>query len=204
VFSGIVEEVGEVVSAERRGELLVARIAAARVLETLAQGGSIAVDGCCLTAVDTGAGAFTCELTPETLGRTAFGDRLRPGAAVTLERPLRADGRFDGHIVQGHVDGVGTVRGLRPDGGAAELEVALPTALERYVVEKGSIAVDGVSLTVARAEGAVFKVSLIPYTLEHTNLGRLRSGGPVNLEVDVIAKYVERLLGADRSGDARR
>jgi riboflavin synthase len=203
MFTGIVEEVGRVVSAERRGGLLVARIAARRVLETLAPGGSIAVDGCCLTAVEAGADAFTCELTPETLARTAFGERLQALAHVNLERPLRADGRFDGHIVQGHVDAVGTVRGLRRDGGAGELEVALPSALERYVVEKGSIAVDGVSLTVARLGAGVFQVSLIPYTLEHTNLGRVREGGPVNLEVDVIAKYVERLLGAARPRDAR-
>jgi riboflavin synthase len=176
----------------------VARIAAQRTLEGLAPGGSIAVDGCCLTAVEVEGGAFTCELTPETVARTAFGRRLAPGARVNLERPMPASGRFDGHIVQGHVDGVGTVRGLRREGGEAELEVGLPSELERYVVEKGSIAVDGVSLTVAGVAGGVFRVALIPYTLEHTNLGEARAGGPVNLEVDVIAKYVERLLGAGR------
>jgi riboflavin synthase len=198
MFTGIVEERGRVVTAEHRGELLVVRVAAQRVVEGLPRGGSIAVDGCCLTAVDADATGFTCELTGETLSRTAFADRLAPGAWVNLERPLRADGRFDGHIVQGHVDGVGTVRARRRQADAAELEVALPPGLERYVVEKGSIAVDGVSLTVAGVAPGLFRAALIPYTLEHTNLGEARAGGPVNLEVDVIAKYVERLLGAAR------
>jgi len=198
MFTGVVEETGRVATAEQRGGLLVARVAARRVLEGLERGGSIAVDGCCLTAVEVDGQAFTCELTAETLARTAFADRLRAGARVNLERPMRADGRFDGHIVQGHVDGVGTVRALRREGEAAELEVALPPELERYVVEKGSIAVDGVSLTVAAVAPGLFRVALIPYTLEHTSLGEARAGGPLNLEVDVIAKYVERLLGAAR------
>ena len=198
MFTGIVEEMGAVASADRRGGLLVVRVAAPRIVAGLERGGSIAVDGCCLTAVDVEGGGFTCELTGETLARTAFPDRLRPAAPVNLERPLRADGRFDGHIVQGHVDGVGTVRGLTRRDDGAELEVALPPPLERYVVEKGSIAVDGVSLTVAGVAPGVFRVALIPYTLEHTSLGQARVGGPVNLEVDVIAKYVERLLGAAR------
>ena len=198
MFTGIVEETGRVVAVEPRGGVLIARVAARRVLEGLERGGSIAVDGCCLTAVEVDGQAFTCELTAETLARTAFADRLRAGARVNLERPMRADGRFDGHIVQGHVDGVGTVRALRREGEAAELEVALPPELERYVVEKGSIAVDGVSLTVAAVAPGLFRVALIPYTLEHTSLGEARAGGPLNLEVDVIAKYVERLLGAAR------
>ena len=194
MFTGIVEEVGRVDSAERRGGLLVVRVAAQSVVEGLEPGASIAVDGCCLTAVAVDGGGFTCELTGETLARTAFTERLRPGATVNLERPLKADGRFDGHIVQGHVDGVGSVRSLNRQGGGAEMEVALPPALERYVVEKGSIAIDGVSLTVSGLGPGVFRVALIPYTLDHTNLGQARVGGPVNLEVDVIAKYVERLL----------
>jgi len=198
MFTGIVEEVGRVAAADRRGGLLVARVAAQRVLDGLERGGSIAVDGCCLTAVAVDGEGFTCELTGETLARTAFAERLRPGARVNLERPMRADGRFDGHIVQGHVDGVGAVRALSGRGDGAELEVALPSDLERYVVEKGSIAVDGVSLTVAGVAPGVFRAALIPYTLEHTSLGQARVGGPVNLEVDVIAKYVERLLGAAR------
>jgi riboflavin synthase len=198
VFTGIVEETGQVVAADRRGGLLVVRVSARRVLESLSAGASIAVNGCCLTAVAVDGEAFVAELTPETLTRTAFAERLRPGARVNLERPLRADGRFDGHIVQGHVDGVGTARGRGGQGDALELEVALPSELERYVVEKGSIAVDGVSLTVASVGAGFFRVALIPYTVEHTNLGEVRAGGPVNLEVDVIAKYVERLVGAAR------
>jgi riboflavin synthase len=198
MFTGIVEETGRVASADRHGGLLVARVAARLVLAGLEGGGSIAVDGCCLTAVDVDGEGFTCELTGETLARTAFAERLRPGSRVNLERPLRADGRFDGHLVQGHVDGVGKVRALDRQGDGAQLEVTLPKRLERYVVEKGSIAVDGVSLTVAGVAPGLFRVALIPYTLDHTSLGQARVGGPVNLEVDMIAKYVERLLGAAR------
>jgi riboflavin synthase len=156
----------------------------------------VAVSGCCLTAVDVDAAGFACELTEETLRRTAFGERLRPGVLVNLERPMRADGRFDGHVVQGHVDGVGRVRELRRTGEAADLVVECPAGLERYLVEKGSVAVDGISLTVAELREGAFTVALIPYTLEVTNLRDARAGDLVNLEVDVIAKYVERLLAA--------
>jgi riboflavin synthase len=194
MFTGIIEEAGRVTSAVRRGELLVVRIAAALAGE-LPLGGSVAVNGCCLTAVEVSAEGFTCELTPETLARTRFDERLREGVRVNLERPLRADGRFDGHIVQGHVDGVGRVVELRRLGASAELRVAAPAELERYLVLKGSVAVDGVSLTVAGLAGSVFGVALIPYTLERTNLGDAGPGDHVNLEADLIAKYVERLLG---------
>lgn len=195
MFTGIVEGTGEVASAERRGDVLRVRVRA-RGLEGLPTGGSIAVNGCCLTAVDVDADGFACELTEETLRRTAFADRLRPGTLVNLERPMRADGRFDGHIVQGHVDGVGRIRELRRTGDAAELTVECPPSLERYVVEKGSVAVDGISLTVADLREGGFTVALIPYTLEVTNLRNASVGELVNLEVDVVAKYVERLLGA--------
>ena len=196
MFTGIVEEAGRVEAAVRRDELLVVRIAAEKVTHALPVGGSVAVNGCCLTAVDVAPGGFTCELTPETLARTRFDQRLREGVRVNLERPLRADGRFDGHIVQGHVDGVGRVSALRRLGASAELEVEAPPELQRYLVLKGSVAVDGVSLTVAGLAEGVFSVALIPYTLEHTNLGDARPGGHVNLEADLIAKYVERLLGS--------
>lgn len=194
MFSGIVEETGVVESAARRGDVLEVRIAARRVISDLALGGSIAVAGCCLTAVEVDPSGFACELTEETLRRTGFDRRLRPGARVNLERPLRADGRFDGHIVQGHVDGVGTVVDLRRLRASAELSVEVPEALERYLVEKGSVTVDGVSLTVAGLGPRAFTVALIPYTLEETSLRDLGPGDPVNLEVDVVAKYVERLL----------
>lgn len=195
MFTGIIEERGRIASAERRDHLLVCRIEATRVLEDLPLGGSIAVAGCCLTAVAVDPRGFVCELTEETLRRTAFETRLRPGATVNLERPMKANGRFDGHIVQGHVDGVGRVRSLRPEGRAAELAIEPPRELERYLVGKGSVAVDGVSLTVASLDPGVFTVALIPYTLVETSLCELQAGDPVNLEADVIAKYVERLLG---------
>ena len=194
MFSGIVEETGTVESAARRGDVLAVRIAASRITADLALGGSIAVAGCCLTAIAVDPGGFACELTEETLRRTAFERRLRPGTRVNLERPMRADGRFDGHIVQGHVDGVGTVVELKRLGASAELSVEAPAALERYLVEKGSVAVDGVSLTVAALGPRAFTVALIPYTLEATSLRDLGPGDPVNLEADVVAKYVERLL----------
>jgi len=194
MFTGIVEEIGTVRAAEPRRDVLEVRIAAERVLSTLARGGSIAVNGCCLTAARVERGLFMSELTPETLARTAFRDRLHPGALVNLERPLRVDGRFDGHIVQGHVDGVARIVAMRSTGDAGEMTVELPADLDRYVVAKGSVAVDGVSLTVARREAGRFSATLIPYTLQHTSLGSVRPGDRVNLEVDVVAKYVERLL----------
>jgi riboflavin synthase len=194
MFSGIVEETGMVESSLRRGDVLTVRITARRVTSDLALGGSIAVAGCCLTAIEVDPSGFACELTEETMRRTAFERRLRPGARVNLERPLRADGRFDGHIVQGHVDGVGVVRALKSLGASAELSVEVPAALERYLVEKGSVSVDGVSLTVASLGPRAFSVALIPYTLRLTSLGDLGSGDSVNLEADVVAKYVERLL----------
>jgi riboflavin synthase len=196
LFTGIVEGTGTVEAVERRGDVLVVRVAAGAALRGLSPGGSVSVAGCCLTAVSVEGGGFVCELTEETLRRTAFEERLRPGALVNLERPLRADGRFDGHIVQGHVDGVGRIRGLRRTGGSAELAVTPPAELLRYLVAKGSVAVDGISLTVASLEAGAFTVALIPYTLEATSLRAAAEGDPVNLEVDVIAKYVERLLQA--------
>ena len=196
MFSGIVEGTGTVRSAERRGDLLVARIDVGGLFGALPTGGSIAVNGCCLTAIQSDAQGFVSELTGETLRRTAFDRRLLPGVRVNLERPMRADGRFDGHIVQGHVDGLGRVRALRVLGESAEITVEPPLELERYLVEKGSVAVDGVSLTVWGIRDGAFTVALIPYTLELTSLGDAQPGSLVNLEADIIAKYVERLLAA--------
>jgi riboflavin synthase len=200
VFTGIVEETGTVESCAPQGDVLRVRVAARKVLTGLELGGSVAVDGCCLTAVEVDGHGFACELAAETLARTAFGERLRPGIRVNLERPMRADGRFDGHLVQGHVDATGRVRELRRLGQSAELTVEVPASLQPYLVEKGSVAVDGVSLTVAAVPPGAFTVALIPYTLEHTTLGGARPGDRVNLEADVIAKYVERLLGARGQG----
>ena len=201
MFTGIVEEVGVVVSAARRGSVLSVRIGAPLLSKDLPVGGSVAVGGCCLTAVAVAASAFDCELTEETLSRTAFEARLVPGRALNLERPLRADGRFDGHIVQGHVDAVGRIRSLTRNERAADLVVECPARLERYLVEKGSVTVDGISLTVAGLEPGSFAVAIIPYTLDHTSLRDASAGDPVNLEADVIAKYVERLL-APRAGSS--
>jgi len=194
VFTGIVEEVGRVRRVERRGDVTSVDIDAGNVLEGLAVGGSVAVSGCCLTAIRIDDRGFTCELTPETLARTRFGTALKVGTLVNLERPLRADGRFDGHIVQGHVDGVGRVAALTSLGESAELAIEAAAGAERYLVEKGSVAVDGVSLTVARLAGPRFAIALIPFTLAQTSLRELRAGDAVNLEFDVLAKYVERLL----------
>jgi riboflavin synthase len=196
MFTGIVEGTGMVQAAVRRGDVLAVRIDVGGVFEGLPLGGSVAVNGCCLTAVRSDAGGFDVDLTEETLRRTRFDERLRPGVRVNLERPMRADGRFDGHVVQGHVDGVGRVREMRWRGESAEIVIEPPRDLERYLVEKGSVAVDGISLTVWGMRDGAFSVALIPYTLEVTNLRDARAGDLVNLEVDVIAKYVERLLAA--------
>jgi riboflavin synthase len=204
VFTGIVEEVATVVELAPEADVVVARFEGGPVAASLVAGGSIAVNGCCLTVVEVRRSLFTCHLTSETLSRTAFGAALRPGVAVNLERPLRADARLDGHIVQGHVDGVGRVVALRRGERAGELRVAAPARLMRYVALKGSIAVDGVSLTVAGVARGAFTVALIPYTLERTNLHAARPGTRVNLEVDVIAKYVERLLGTPHPGRSAR
>ena len=195
MFTGIIEETGTIRQTSRREDVLVVRVSAGRALEGLLVGGSVAVSGCCLTAVEIEQNGFTCELSAETLARTAFEDRLRPGVVVNLERPMKADGRFDGHIVQGHVDGVGRITALTRTGETAEMTIEPPAGVERYLVTKGSVAVDGISLTVAGLRPGSFTVALIPYTLERTSLRHALVGDLVNLEADVIAKYVERLLG---------
>jgi riboflavin synthase len=167
-------------------------IAASAVLEGLAVGDSVAVNGACLTAVEVTGEGFAVDCVAETLRRTSLG-RLAPGDPVNLERPMRLGDRLDGHLVQGHVDGVGTVRAVTREGEGAVLEIVPPPGLLRYVVEKGSIAVDGVSLTVASRLPDAFTVALIPHTMAVTTLGPGALDRPVNLEVDVVAKYVESL-----------
>jgi riboflavin synthase len=192
MFTGIVEERGEVAGLD--GGRLVVRCRTAR--EGSGVGSSVAVHGVCLTVVDRPSGGLAFDLSAETLARTSLG-RLRPGDPVNLERPLTLLTRLGGHLVQGHVDGVGEVEAVEPDGArGAVVRIRAPEGLARYLVEKGSVAVDGVSLTVAGLDGDAFAVALIPHTLAATSLGRLRPGDPVNLEVDVIAKHVERLLAA--------
>jgi riboflavin synthase len=199
MFTGIVEELGEVVALERGGGAS-ARLAVRGPVVTAgaAAGDSIAVNGVCLTVTGLSGDVFTADVMKETLDRSFLG-ALEPGSPVNLERAVPAGGRLGGHIVQGHVDGVGTVLSREPGDNWEIVRFSLPPALSRYVVEKGSIAVDGVSLTVVEAAGDSFTVSLIPTTLELTTLGRKRPGDPVNLEVDVIAKYVERLLERTRA-----
>lgn len=183
MFTGIVEELGTVLSLES-GRMTVG---ASRVLDGVALGDSIAVNGCCLTVVAHDEGSWEADLSEETLRRTAL-SALAPGSPANLERAVRADQRMGGHIVQGHVDGVGTVVAGVPD-----LRVRVPAGLERYLVEKGSVTVDGVSLTVVDVIGDTFSVAVIPHTAEVTNLGGLAQGAPVNIEVDIVAKYVERM-----------
>lgn len=191
MFTGIVEKVGRVRALRERTGGSVLEVESE--IGDFAVGGSVAVNGCCLTAIEVTPGAFSCDLSPETLRVTALSD-LKAGSGVNLERSMKAGGSFDGHIVSGHVDGVGTIEALKRSGNSAELAVSLPSGLVRYVAPKGSIAVDGISLTVVDVDRARFTVALIPYTLEHTNLGAARPGGRVNLEVDILAKYVESLL----------
>ena len=202
MFTGIVEELGSVrrVAAEAGGARI--EIEAATVLDDATLGASIAVNGCCLTVVELGAGWWAADAVVETLDRTTLGG-LAPGDPVNLERPVRLADRLGGHVVQGHVDGVGVVaaRDALPDG-STRLRVDVPDGLTRYVVEKGSVTVDGASLTVAEVDDRGFAVALIPHTLAITTLGVRRPGDRVNLEVDVLAKYVERLLTGKRESDA--
>ncbi len=202
MFTGIVEEVGSLAAREDAGDAAVLRIRARRVLEDVALGDSIAVNGVCLTVTGTDGEEWTTDVMAETLRRSSLG-ALADGDPVNLERAVAAGGRLGGHVVQGHVDGVGRVVSRTPGEHWEVVRVALPPELARYVVEKGSITVDGVSLTVSALSAADdpepwFEVSLIPTTLRETTLGGRAPGDPVNLEVDVIAKYVERLLGARR------
>lgn len=197
MFTGIVEEIGEVLGVRDSAEIVVLTVHGPMVTADARHGDSIAVNGVCLTVTDRDGstdGTFTVELVPETLARSSLSD-VATGARVNLERAVPAGGRLGGHIVQGHVDGVTTLVSRMPGERSEELRFKLPVDLARYVVEKGSIAVDGVSLTVAGIDADGFTVALIPTTLSQTTLGGRRPGDTVNLEVDVIAKYVERLAG---------
>jgi riboflavin synthase len=196
VFTGLVQSLGKIENAERAPDGVRLTVCTALAAE-LGEGDSIAVNGVCLTATRVLDGRFTSDVTNETLGRSCLGS-AQAGAEVNLELPLRVSDRLGGHVVQGHVDGVGTVAGVEADGFARRLEVQAPADVLRYVVQKGSVAVDGVSLTVAGLSERSFTVSLIPETLERTSLGKVQAGTRVNLEVDLLAKYVERLMEAAR------
>jgi riboflavin synthase len=193
VFTGIVEELGQVRSIDDLGDAARIAITGPLVASDARPGDSIAVNGVCLTVVDLGADGFTADVMQETLHRSALG-ALVPGSPVNLERAALVDSRLGGHIVQGHVDGVATVRQVTPAEHWTTIDFDLPPGLSRYIVEKGSITVDGVSLTVVAVGDSTFAVSLIPTTLAHTTLGSRTPGDRVNIEVDVIAKYVERLM----------
>ncbi len=192
MFTGLVEEVG-IVSSMESGEMLRLSISADRVTVDTRPGDSVSVNGACLTVGEADDGTLTFFAMPETLRRTALG-ALREGSAVNLERAMASGDRFGGHIVQGHVDGIGEVLGVRPEGEAEIWEFRVPESVLRYCVEKGSICVDGISLTIVSVGPETFTVSILPQTRANTNLGVLRAGDRVNLEADVIGKYVERLL----------
>ena len=193
MFTGIVEELGSVVAVEPQGDAVRLRIRGPVVTSDAVHGASIAVNGVCLTVVEHGDGEFTADVMQETLDRSSLG-ALVSGSPVNLERPVTLEARLGGHLVQGHVDGTGTILERVPSEHWEVVRVSLPDDLGRYVVEKGSITVDGVSLTVVEAARDSFTVSLIPTTLGLTTLGSKSVGDPVNLEVDVVAKYVERML----------
>ncbi len=195
MFTGIVEELGEIVEVEPLGDSARLTVRGPLVVEDAAHGASIAVNGVCLTVVDLTGDGFTADVMKETLDRSSLG-ALAAGSRVNLERPVRLSDRLGGHLVQGHVDGVGRILSREPGERWEVVTVSLPADLARYVVGKGSITIDGVSLTVVEAGDDRFSVALIPTTLELTTLGRKAPGDPVNLEVDVVAKYVERMVGA--------
>jgi riboflavin synthase len=197
MFTGIVEEVGKIVKIQQRGENRRITIEAVNTPKELGTGHSVAVSGVCLTALDIKARSFCADLAPETWSRTSF-SRIRQGALVNLELPMKADGRFGGHIVQGHVDGVGKLVGLEriADSENWWLHIELPSDVEKYTVFKGSISIEGISLTVAKLEKNRCTIAIIPHTVEMTNLNSLKPGDPVNLEADLIAKYVEKMMAA--------
>jgi riboflavin synthase len=195
MFTGLIEEVGKVVAIrEAEGKRRIT-VSAANVTRELATGNSVAVSGVCLTALDITPSSFCADLARETWERTAL-SRIREGALVNLELPLRAEGRMGGHIVQGHVDGTGKFLGLEPIPGAQDfwMHIEIPEELEKYVVFKGSIAIEGISLTVARLEGCKVTIAIIPHTVEMTNLASLKPGDPVNVETDIVAKYLEKWI----------
>lgn len=199
MFTGIIEELGAVKALDQQGDSATLTIQADVVLEGVTHGASIAVNGTCLTVTQFDADSFTVDVMAESLDRTSLG-ALTIGSPVNLERAVRADGRLDGHIVQGHVDGTAVVTAVRPAEHWTEVEIDLSAHLAPYVAEKGSIALDGVSLTVARVGSTDCTVCLIPTTLELTTMGSRRVGDRLNVEVDVLAKYVERLHTMSATG----
>jgi riboflavin synthase len=217
MFTGLVEHVGRIESVDlcdlparpdsgaTRGDQTGAtiRVHAGPLIKGLEKSGSIAVNGCCLTAIDIEVETFAADLSGETLRRTSLGE-LKPGTRVNLERPLTAAKELGGHFVQGHVDGVGRVARLEPEGANWWFGVAVPAELARYVAMKGSISLDGISLTVAGWRDGIVDTAIIPYTYEHTNLASLKVGDAVNVECDILAKYVERIVASRKETERSR
>lgn len=201
MFTGLVEDVGRIAKITTTGGTRRLIIEAERAPRELKKGDSVSVSGVCLTAVEATPHSFRADLAEETWRLTSF-SRIKEGALVNLELPMKADGRMGGHIVQGHVDGTGKFLGLERIPGADDfwLHVEIPPELERYVVYKGSIAIEGISLTVAKVEGTKVTIAIIPHTAEATNLCSLKPGDPVNIETDIVAKYVEKMIGARATG----
>ena len=193
MFTGLVEEIGKIESIRMGAASCVLTIGCKEVIKDSTVGDSIAVNGICLTVTDIGSSYFTADVMPETMKRSAL-SMLSAGSPVNLERAMPADGRFGGHIVSGHIDGTGTIKSIRRDDNAVWYEVETDAQILRYIVEKGSICIDGISLTVAYADAGTFRVSIIPHTIEVTALKAKKVGDPVNLECDIIGKYVEKLM----------
>jgi riboflavin synthase len=203
MFTGIIEEVGRVARITNTNGNRRIAISATELVKQLKKGDSIAVSGVCLTAIDITRESFAADLAKETWTRTSF-SRIKEGASVNLELPMRADGRFGGHIVQGHVDGTGRFLALDriPKADDYSLRIEIPSELARYVISKGSLSIEGISLTVAGIEGTQVSIAIIPHTTEMTNLKSLEVGDPVNLEVDLIGKYVEKMLRGDSANSS--
>jgi riboflavin synthase len=195
MFTGIIEEIGQVVQINTSGGTRRITVDAGGIAKQLKEGGSVAVSGVCLTALDVTPKGFSADLAEETWSRTAL-SRIHEGARVNLELPLRLDGRLDGHIVQGHVDGTGKFLEARQNPGAEDfwMYIEIPEHLEKYVVFKGSIAIEGISLTVVGLDGLKATIAVIPHTIKMTNLAKLKPGDPVNIETDLVAKYLEKWL----------
>jgi riboflavin synthase len=203
MFTGIIEEVGRIIGiAEKNGSRRIT-VSSSQLVKELKQGDSIAVSGVCLTAVEIAPQSFSADLAQETWTRTSL-SRIKKNTPVNLELPMRADGRFGGHIIQGHVDGTGKFVALEQITGAEDywLRIEIPAALTRYVIFKGSLAIEGISLTVAEIEGTRVTAAIIPHTVKMTNLASLKSGDPVNLEVDMIAKYVEKMMQGEKENSS--
>lgn len=199
MFTGLVEETGELLGIRRGVHSCVLTVGCKTVLQNTEVGDSIAVNGVCLTVTSLGNGCFTADVMSETLNRSSLGS-LRPLSKVNLERAMPADGRFGGHIVSGHIDGTGRIEEIVPDDNAVWYQIAAGPEILRYIVEKGSVAMDGISLTVAYIDERCFKVSVIPHTQQVTALQEKRAGDAVNLECDIIGKYVEKLMTPKQSG----